>query len=225
MDKLRPALICIMLLLASGVRAAPSPEAELGALMDMLPGVYTGMAPKALAQDGEMQTLVHRFVVIEAPQFGPRVLYYQISSGTADGPVLQAKIFVFNMDPDRPFNSMRAFILDPAQAGTALYSDPARLAALRPSELMSFPDTCFFRWGREGNGFTGISAETCRYPSRAFGQRIRPEMRYRVSADQFEWTEALHGEDGNAIVSTGGPRTALRQQTVHLQPNGLSPRP
>jgi len=210
----RPALICAALLLAGCMRPGPSLDAELGELMQALPGSYAGMVPKALAADGEMERLVHSFVPIEVPQFGPKVLYYQIASGTADGKVLQAKIFVFSADKGRKANTMRAYILDPAQAGETLYADPARLAALNPSALMSFPQACFFRWSRVGGGFAGEGSPTCAYPSRAFGQMIRPEMSYRILGNRFEWGEVLRGEDGGAIVSTNGTLTALRQKAM-----------
>jgi hypothetical protein len=211
MPRFRSPFICAILLLASCVRPAPSLNTELGELLEALPGVYVGMAPKALSPDGTMQKLVHTFAAIDAAQFGEKTLYYQVSAENAAGPVLQAKIFVFDVQSGRQSNIMRAFILDTAQAGNGLHADAARLAALNPSELMSFPEDCFFSWGRVSEGFVGTGSATCTYPSRAFKQRIRPEMTYRILGDRFEWEEALYGEDGSAVVTTNGTLTAFRK--------------
>jgi hypothetical protein len=211
MSGIRAPLLCALLFLAAPARAAPAVEADLGDLLRAMPGHYAGLAPKAFQPDGTMEKLVHSFIPIEAPQFGKTVVYYQISAEEADGKVLQAKIFVFDTDSMRAANTMRAFILDPAQAGAALYQSPARLAALKPAELMSFPAECFFTWRRLEDGFEGKGSENCSYPSRAFKQTITPRMTYRIHSDRFEMSEALYGEDGRAIVSTNGIVTARRE--------------
>lgn len=211
MSPVRLVITCGLALLASCHRPAQSLDGELVELLNALPGTYAGMAPKALSQNGEMEKLFHTFAPIDAPQFGERALYYQISAESPAGPVLQAKIFVFDTEPRRQSNTMRAFILDPAQAGNGLQNDQSRLADLVPSQLMSFPDECFFTWRPVSEGFVGAGSDNCAYPSRAFKQVIRPEMTYRILGDRFEWEEALYGEDGKAIVSTNGTLAALRQ--------------
>ncbi|WP_416908472.1 MAG: hypothetical protein ACMVO5_02290 [Polymorphobacter sp.] len=202
----RSALPFALLLTATAAHAAP--ETELADLLKVLPGHYAGMAPKAFKPDGTMERLVHSFTPITAPQFGQTVFYYQISK---EGRIQQAKIFVFDTSPARPANTMRAFILDTATLTKPLSDDPARIKALDPASLMTFPSTCDFTWTRTETGFEGKSGPDCAYPSRAFNQTITPSMTYRIHPDRFEMSETLTGEDGRAIVSTGGLLTASRQ--------------
>lgn len=202
----RRALPFALLLTATAAHAAP--DSELAALLTALPGDYAGMAPKAFNPDGTMETLVHSFTPITAPQFGQTVFYYQISK---EGRIQQAKIFVFDTDSARTTNTMRAFILDAATLTKPLNTDPARLKALDPATLMTFPRACDFTWTRTETGFEGKSGPDCAYPSRAFKQTITPSMTYRIHPDRFEMSETLTGEDGRAIVSTGGLLTASRQ--------------
>lgn len=195
---------------AANETPALPPDGELDELTAMLPGEYAGDAPKGMQPDGEMHRLVHAFMPVEAEQFGEQILYYHIVSGAPDGPVLQAKIFVFDTDPDRQNNTMKAFVLAPPLAETLRTGDTGAWAALDPEKLMSFPDTCYFTWQRDGEGFVAEDADTCSYPSAAFKQTITPDMTYRISPAQFEMEETLLGEDGTAIVSTGGPLVAIR---------------
>lgn len=185
-------------------------DQELADIQKMLTGEYAGQAPKGFTPSGERQDLVHAFQPVDLPQFGDDVIYYQIKSGEPEKSILQAKIFVFSDDPEREANTMRAFVLTSQQAEALHESGKGGWTALEPNTLMSFPDTCFFTWGREGNGFTAHGSDKCSYPSRAFKQTIQPEMRYRISDTQFTMEETLRGEDGEAIVTTGGPLVSER---------------
>ncbi|WP_394728627.1 hypothetical protein [Altererythrobacter sp. GH1-8] len=207
-------LACLPLALAacstpSEPTASPL-DTELSELIAMLPGEYAGDAPKGMQPDGEMHRLVHAFMPAEAAQFGEQILYYHIAHGEPDGPVLQAKIFVFDTDQDRPANTMKAYVLAPEVAETLRKGDAGAWAALDPAGLMSFPDTCYFMWERYGEGFKAEDADTCSYPSAVFKQTITPDMTYRISPKEFSVDETLLGEDGTAIVTTGGPLIAER---------------
>lgn len=192
-------------------KSVPPLENELAALLDLLPGTFAGEAPKGMKPGAEMHMLVHSFTPVVAPQFGEQVLYYQVSRGTAQGPILQAKIFVFATDPQRPANTMHALVLTPEQAEALRSRDAADWQQLAPDRLMSFPETCFFTWTRHADGFVGEGSDRCSYASKAFGQTITPDMRYRISSDAFELEETLTGEDGGIIVTTGGTLVTRRQ--------------
>lgn len=187
-------------------------DQELDELLRALPGVYVGEAPIGPQEDGAMRTLFHKFAPIDAPQLGDRALYYQISAEGADGAALQMKIFVFDTDPERVANRMRAYVFAPGQAAGNLELDPDRWTALDPETLMTFPAQCAFLWSEIEGGFNGESgAPDCVYQSRAFEQTIRPRMSYRILGDRFEMEENLFGEDGQAIVSTNGVLPAFRE--------------
>lgn len=207
------ALICGLLggCAHSGENSPPPIERELATLLAILPGTYAGEAPKGMTPGGEMQMLTHSFTTVVAPQFSEQVLYYQVTRGTAEGPILQAKIFVFATETQRQANTMHALVLTPEQAETLRRGTPADWRRLSPSGLMSFPATCFFTWTRHADGFVGEGSDRCSYASKAFGQIITPDMRYRITSDAFEMEETLIGEDGAVIVTTGGALTAARQ--------------
>jgi len=199
-------------LLSGCTRPTPTLEQELDALLQLLPGRYAGEAPDARSPEGASMAIFHKIVPIDAPQFGAKVFYYQLSRGSADGPALQQKIFVFDTASGRSANRMRAWVFAPGQADGNLESAPARVAALRPDELMSFPEACAFLWSRIGDTFEGVvSAENCGFRSRQFNQEIRPDMRYRVNADRFEWNETLYGEGRRVIATTDGSLIAFRE--------------
>ena len=188
-----------------------SVDGELTELVEMLTGKYAGDAPKAMIPGSEMQRLVHSFEPITAPQLGEQVVYYHVTRDSVEGPILQAKIFIFATDAERTSNTMRALVLNPEQAETMRKSDAAEWRSLSRDGLMSFPEVCFFTWVRQEDGFLGEGSDQCSYESAAFGQTITPDMHYRITGDVFELEETLVGEDGEAIVTTGGPLLAVRQ--------------
>lgn len=208
--------ILVLTLAASLLTACTRPEASLDQQLDellrVLPGNYAGEASIEISPTGETQDIFHKLAPIDAPQFGERVLYYQLSSGSADGPALQMKIFVFDLDPERLANRMRAYVFAPGQAAGNLDQDPDRWAALDPATLMSFPDECAFTWSPVSGGFAGVvRASDCAFAGQSFKQTIRPEMSYRILGDRFEWDEILYGDDLRIIVTTNGPLPAFRE--------------
>ena len=88
-------------------------DRDMAELMRTLPGSYTGEAPIMSSPDGEMQDIFHKLAPIDAPQFGERVLYYQLSTGSADGPALQQKIFVLTVPSGSDVIRMRAYVFAP----------------------------------------------------------------------------------------------------------------
>ncbi len=189
-----------------------STGSELDDLLSMLAGTYIGEAPDPRSRDGNRQIIVHKFVSIDARRFGQQVFYYQLSRTTADGPLLQQKIFVFQEAEQPGSIRMRAYVFSPGQEPGNLHRDKARIDRIEPGDLLSFPEACDFVWTSVDNGFEAVvRASNCRFASRGFGQEIRPEMIYRVAGDQFYWTETLYGADGKVLASTQGTLVAVRQ--------------
>jgi hypothetical protein len=190
---------------------SPVKDRELSELLELLPGVYAGVATVPGTTDGRTQPIFHKIAPIDASQFGARSFYYQLSTGGPDGTPLQQKIFAFDTRPVRAGNRMRAWIFAPGDEPPNLEQSPDRWFELEPSRLQSFPDACAFRWARIGDGFEGIvSRQDCRFDSRRFGQPVSPDMRYAVFPDRLEWQESLYGADGELLVSTGGKLVANR---------------
>jgi hypothetical protein len=205
-------LATTVLLLAACTAPGPDLDDDLAALLRQLPGSYAGEIPNPRSPTGEMLPVFHKLAPIDAPQFGDQVLYYQLSTGSADGPALQQKIFVFDATPGRAENRMRAYVFAPGQAAGNLEQDPDRWAALDPAALMDFPPECAFRWTRVGGGFEAVvNAGDCAFKGRSFPQTIRPQMTYRLVGDEFVWDEVLYGDGRKVLASTEGPRAAYRE--------------
>ena len=218
MSGVRALLLACAALATTGANAqdAPALEQELSALLASLPGEYVGAAPKGMTPQGETHQLMHRFRAVTAPQLGERLMYYTVTpdtpaNDTAQRPILQAKVFVFESAPTRSANTMHALVLTQAQAEALRDEGDAGWQKLEREGLMSFPSDCFFTWTRDEAGFNAAGSTTCSYESRAFKQVITPRMRYRISEESFQFEETLLGEDGTAIVSTGGLQSAARQ--------------
>jgi len=180
--------------------------------MRVLPGSYAGEAPNMSSPSGEMQDIFHKLAPIDAPQFGERVLYYQLSTGSADGPALQQKVFVLGVPPGSEVIRMRAYVFAPGQAEGNLEQDPDRWDDLEPTALMNFPEACAFTWTRISGGFEAtVRPANCSFPSRAFGGTISPDMAYRIQGDRFEWAETLYGEGQRIMATTDGALVAWRE--------------
>ncbi len=209
-----PQLGALALALAGCAAAPPaaSPlDQELAAILALLPGQYAGAAPDPRAPDAGPRPIYHKLVPIEVPQFGELALYYQLSTGSPDGPALQQKLFVFDTAPDRMANRMQAYVFTPGQMPPNLERRPAEWPALRPADLMAFSDACAFRWVQSPEGLTGsVRRAECAFESERFGGLVRPEMSYRVTAGALYWTEALYAEDGRVLASTAGTLVADR---------------
>jgi hypothetical protein len=191
--------------------ALASADQELDRLLELFPGTYTGTAPVPRATDGSTQVIHHKIAPIDAPQFGARVYYYQLSTGGPDGMPLQQKIFAFDTGPERASNRMRAWVFAPGQAAANLEQRPEAWSAIDPAAMLSFPDACAFQWSTISGGFEGtVARQDCTFDGRSFGQPVSPDMRYGVYPARFEWQETLYAADGSVLVSTRGNLQAER---------------
>lgn len=204
-------------LLASSLLSCSAPEPvsqldqQLAAIFEVLPGTYEGETQISVPPTGEMKTLFHTFAVIEAPQFGQAVLYYQLSRDGADGQVSQMKIFTFDTDPARKANRMHAHVFYPGQAPGNLDQEPARWGAIDPASLMTFPDECDLFWSALEGGFKAeVRAQDCSYTSETFKKTIRPSMTYTITQGLLVWEEALYSDDMQVLFGTNGALPARR---------------
>lgn len=205
-------LLCLAGIAGPELTAQPAPGQALQTLLDALPGVYAGDAPDPRASDGRSQRIFHRIRPIDAPQFGAQVMYYRLSTGSADAPALQQKIFSFETAGSDGAVRMRAWAFPPDYPDQLAHTTADEWQSLTATELLDFPEACAFAWRTIAGGYEGVvDAGHCEFASPAFGQRVRPQMSYRLSGDRLEWTEVLYGEAGNVLVSTSGTLPAFRQ--------------
>jgi len=204
-------LLCLAL--GAGCASVERNTARLDEDLDAITRVWSGefAGEATVPPEGEVAAIFHRIVSIQAPQFGDRVFFYQLCRDDVDGPILQQKIFAFDTDPLRTANRMRAWVLSREQFDPAFAATPANWRRLLPNQLMSFPEACAFRWRETKGGYAGsVSAKECEFDSRAFGQPVRPDMSYEISAAALVWTETLSAADGTVLASTDGSRSAQR---------------
>lgn len=210
------AKVSVLLLLAAVTVGCASTElktARLDTELDEITALWSGdFAGEATLPGADDKTkIVHRIAPILAPQFGERVFLYQLHSESAEGPLLQQKVFAFDSNPSRTENRMRAWVFAPDRLDAAIGAEPEKWRALRPVDLKDFPDSCAFRWRESRAGFSArVSAKECRFASQAFGQAVRPDMSYGLTRDSLTWDETLSADGGESLASTGGPLTATR---------------
>ncbi|MFW2404744.1 MAG: DUF922 domain-containing protein [Gammaproteobacteria bacterium] len=215
MESRKVSVIFVLAALAAAGCASPERRtadlvAELDDIVTLWPGRYGGEAQ--LPGAGEPRPIFHEIAAIDAPQFGELVYAYTLRGDAVDGPVLQQKIFAFDTDPLRATNRMRAWVFAPDRLEPKFAATPVRWRQVAPADLMDFPDACAFVWRKQKTDFVGrVSSDVCEFDSRAFDQRVRPDMSYEVDAGALTWTETLLGESGDALVSTSG---ALRAERV-----------
>lgn len=203
---------------ANAQSAAPTHtalDAELTQLFTALPGRFAGEAPDP-GKPGSRSPLFHKIARVNAPQFGSNaVFYHQISRDSLDStaPFLR-KFYVFDRNPARRANSMRAFVLTDAVAGANFERDAAAVAALDPAKLMSFPRGCDVSWTLDAGRktFVGrVHQESCAFDSAAFRQRVSPEMTYELNDAGFAQQEQFFDAAGKPLFPPTGLVAAARQ--------------
>ncbi len=194
MKESRLLLACCALLLlpvhgAAASSAAPrgALDIELARILAQLPGRYVGLAPLAGQPAAPPAPLYHRIVTLDAPRFGRHVLYHEITRDGFDSQrPQQQKIYVFDTSTRRTRNSMRSWTVPFGSVIPAPDRDAAALAALDLRQLKSFPRSCEIRWRTATEAAPRLIAEVlpedCAFPSEAFGQTVRPSMRYELRA-------------------------------------------
>jgi len=183
---------------------------DLAALLDLLPGSYTGEVTSPGPRQGAI--VRHRLAPSKAPQFGDRVIYYQLDA-PGSGQVLQQKLFVFSSDAGAI--RMQPWVFPPGNGAADLDRRPGLWPGLRSEDLSGFPEACSFLWTRHAGGFDGrVEKSACEFESRAFRRKIRPDMLYRLTKEWLEWSETLYDEDGDVVVSTNGVIISYRDRAA-----------
>lgn len=212
--KLRKVLVLLVLAaVAAGCASTERKTAQLEAELDEITALWSGDFAGEATMPGadEKSAIMHRITPMLAPQFGERVFLYQLHGESADGPMLQQKVFAFDTNPSRVENQMRAWVFAADDFDAGIGAEPTKWRSLGPLDLKGFPDACAFRWRESRSGFFArVSAKDCRFASVAFGRAIRPDMTYELSRDALTWDETLRSDDGDLLASTGEPLTAAR---------------
>ena len=209
-------ILCASLPMAAwSASSPPSPlDAQLTRITTLLTGRYAGSIVDPLdPAGGKMIRLHHKIVPIEAPQFGQKVFYHQISRDAVDSlQPTQQKIYVFDLDPARKLNRMRSFVFYPKSGYANLERDPVALRQLQPQQLMSFPPGCEINWSEETDEvfFARVRLGDCRYESVAFKQAILPLLTYRVSRNAFAIEDVLHDANRQPLYRSAGLASTAR---------------
>lgn len=194
-------------------------EAELAQILALLPGRYVGLAPSSAQPSAPPAPLYHRIVTLDAPRLGRHVLYHEISrDGFESQRPQQQKVYVFDTRARRTRNSMRSWTVPFGNVIQAPDRDAAALAALDLRQLKSFPRSCEIRWRTAAESAPRLIAEVlpedCAFPSEAFGQIVRPSMRYELDARSFTLQEVFYDAARRPLFPDPGPLRARRAQTM-----------
>lgn len=146
--------------LLAGCAGAPAPDPAL-ALHSALAGTWSNQrqfdaAPAALkvrpSVEGDWLDHQHAvFAAVDAPAFGPRVLYLEWRSGGPTGPVSRQRLWVFRTGADGTLRmDFHAFADGAPWAGKA--PDPAAFRTLGAQALRSYAPECALRFARTPAG-------------------------------------------------------------------------
>ncbi|MFM8480552.1 MAG: peptidylprolyl isomerase [Gammaproteobacteria bacterium] len=224
--------VCGGWLLALWLVAAPAAvtasardrAADFAELTQLFSGRYSGMAADPTDPTAQRQiSLYHKISRIDWPVLGDHVFYHQIAlDGFDSKKPWQQKIYVFDQDPARKQDTMRAFVIPPSLDLANLEGDPVKLSRLakagspEAAGLQGFASGCEIRWSSAAEGVFAarVRKQDCNYESAAFKQRISPEISYRLSAGSFGFEETLYGAKGKPLFPASGMITLARQAST-----------
>ena len=220
-----PALLALSSAVVSAQKPdAPDLQSELNELVEVVVGRYSGEVVDPADHSGERRTTLHHKIVrVDLPSFGEYVIYHQVSRDALDSVApWQQKLYVFDQDPKRRYNSMRAFVI-PTELGLANFEgDPIKFQKLASASspatagLQGFPDGCQIKWEREAPSVFVARVERgkCRYESPALRQRISASMTYRATPDSFGVEEVFFGPNGKSLFPQRGLLTVARKPST-----------
>ncbi|MFM8845883.1 MAG: peptidylprolyl isomerase [Gammaproteobacteria bacterium] len=198
--------------------------ADFAELTQLLSGRYSGVVADPTDPTAQRSiSLYHKIARLDWPTLGEYVYYHQISLDSFDSKQpWQQKIYVFDQNPARKQDTMRAFVIPPTLGLANLESDPVKLSRLvkggsaEAAGLQGFQAGCEIRWSRAAEGtFTArVRKQDCRYDSAAFKQKISPEISYRLSSESFGFEEILYGAQGKPLLPASGMITLARQAST-----------
>ena len=215
-------LVVVPVTIAAPVAVStPDRSAEFAELAQLFSGRYSGVVADPTDPTAQRRiSLYHKIVRIDWSALGEYVYYHQISlDGFDSKKPWQQKIYVFDQDPARKQDAMRAFVVPPSLELANLEADPVKLGRLTKASsptaagLQGFEAGCEFRWSRTAQGvFTArVRKRDCSYDSTAFKQKISPEIEYRLVAESFGFHEILYGAKGKPLFPTSGMIVLARQ--------------
>lgn len=202
----------------------PDLDSELNQLFELVVGRYSGEVADPMDESDQRRTMLHHKIVrVDLPNFGEYVLHHQISRDGLDSETpWQQKIYVFDQDPKRRHNTMRAFVI-PRELGLANFEgDPVkfqRLVSAKSPEaagLQFFPDGCQITWAREEESvfIAQVKRGKCRYESPVFRQRVSVSLAYRVTPVSFGIEENFFGVNGKPLLPRSGLLTVARKPST-----------
>ncbi|NBR16974.1 MAG: hypothetical protein EBT81_03535 [Gammaproteobacteria bacterium] len=198
-------LVVVPVTIAAPVAVStPDRSAEFAELAQLFSGRYSGVVADPTDPTAQRRiSLYHKIVRIDWSALGEYVYYHQISlDGFDSKKPWQQKIYVFDQDPARKQDAMRAFVVPPSLELANLEADPVKLGRLTKASsptaagLQGFEAGCEFRWSRAAQGvFTArVRKRDCSYDSTAFKQKISPEsFASRRMAQSRSGAHGLHG--------------------------------
>jgi hypothetical protein len=175
------AIVAVVAGQLAGCAGAPAPD-PAGTLLAALAGTWSNQrqfdaAPAALkvkpSVDGEWLDHQHAvFAAVDAPAFGPRVLYLEWRSGGPAGPLSRQRLWVFRTDADGALR-MDFHALGDGAPWVGKATEPGAFRALAAQALRSYAPDCALRFARTpAGGWRGeVTAAQCSLTA-ASGRRM-----------------------------------------------------
>jgi hypothetical protein len=198
------AVWCVSVLAALAVTAAaqaPAPPGQaagdLALLERWLTGEFDNFQQYYEAKEtkaAQPHERVHLAIApITVPGLGARALLVRESALNDPDRIAGLHVYTLEAGPAGAQALLRVYaITDPAVLA-GLTSDPAKPVAVTPAQLKAVPDASVI-WKREGDAFAGDTA-----PRAATGKRSQLSSTYRLTADEFWFSERVTDETGRRL--------------------------
>lgn len=179
-------------------------------ILNAFEGTFAPLPPDSTAAPFEnmMRSFYSKARRVDLPAFGAYVQYLEVTANGPNGDVLRQRLNVFDDTPNRSANVMRAYALPDGAGYVGAYTDPSKLAGLRPEDLDAFEPGCELIWGESNGVHTGsVDRTTCHIFNDNLNVWRHVSFSYMLDGESQHLWEQGFTPDGAFVF---GSRTALR---------------
>ena len=181
---------------------------DLVRLMEWLPGEYDN-EPQVFLEEGlgPPRDGVHPrrhsvFAVINAPQLGQQVIYWQERADGKDGDIVRQRILIAEADEDGLALRMTMYPIEDPERNEDLHEKDHLQGSVRVQTGTMVSD-CPLTWNRDIDQLRGSFAERCRVTPPGRADAVNVEVRWSLSKDELWILDRAQDDRGDWV--TGRP--------------------
>lgn len=189
---------------------------EVQQILSAFEGTFDALPPASGTPpfEGMMRRFHTKVRTVDLPAFGSYVQYLEVTENGPDGDVLRQRINVFEDNPDRAANVMVSYAIRDGAGLVGAYTDPSKLAHLRPEDLDAFETGCELIWSKIGNVHTGTAdRSTCHIFNENLSVWRHVSFMYMLDGHSMHVWEQGFTPDGDFIFGSRMPLQFPRTRT------------